>query len=222
MICPLCSVPKHSIVILNSTATLRFVDTNWLCSSFMTLPCASAIVDDTFDSSPGLSGKSTDTVKMRSRKISPCCTTEDMVMTSMLPPLSMATMRLSDTPRCFRAATESSPEFSTIILWFSTMSRKATTSSSSSTVMMSSRFFLMYGKISVPGVFTAVPSAMVSTLFRVVTFPAAKDACIQFAPAGSTPMTLILGFSSLASVDTPVASPPPPIGTRMYSTSGRS
>ena len=35
------------------------------------------------------------------------------------------------------------------------------------------------------------------------------------APAGSTPMTLICGFNSFASVETPVASPPPPIGTRI-------
>ena len=35
------------------------------------------------------------------------------------------------------------------------------------------------------------------------------------APEGSTPMTLMCGLSSLASVDTPVASPPPPMGTKM-------
>ena len=43
----------------------------------------------------------------------------------------------------------------------------------------------------------------------------AEDAFMQAAPAGSTPITLILGLRSLASVDTPVASPPPPIGTRI-------
>ena len=69
--------------------------------------------------------------------------------------------------------------------------------------------FWIYGKILLPGVLTAVPSAMVLTCGSVVTFPAAKEACIQFAPAGSTPMTLIFGFRSFASVDTPVASPPP-------------
>jgi len=88
--------------------------------------------------------------------------------------------------------------------------------------MISSKFFLIYGKILLPGVFTAVPSAIVLTLGRVVTFPALKEACIQFAPAGSTPITLIFGFNSFASVDTPVASPPPPIGTKIYSTSGSS
>ena len=144
------------------------------------------------------------------------------MITSMLPPLKIDTTRLFFAFNFFNAATVSSPEFSTIILWFSTMSRNATISSSSSTVMISSRFFLMYGNIFSPGVLTAVPSAIVLTDGSVVTFPSLKDTCIQFAPAGSTPMTLILGFNSFASVDTPVASPPPPMGTRMYSTSGSS
>ena len=74
------------------------------------------------------------------------------------------------------------------------------------------------GKYYLPGVLTAVPSAMVLTVGSVVTFPASKDAFIQLAPAGSTPMTLIFGFNSFARVDTPVASPPPPIGTKIYST----
>ena len=34
----------------------------------------------TFVNSPGLSGNNTETVKIRSRKISPCCTTEDIVI----------------------------------------------------------------------------------------------------------------------------------------------
>ena len=38
----------------------------------------------TWHNSPGRSGKSTDTVKILSRKIKPCCTTEDIVMTSMI------------------------------------------------------------------------------------------------------------------------------------------
>ena len=35
-------------------------------------------------------------------------------------------------------------------------------------------------------------------------------------------MTLMWGLSSFASVETPVARPPPPIGTRMVSTRGSS
>ena len=81
--------------------------------------------------------------------------------------------------------------------------------------MISSRFFWIYGKILLPGVLTAVPSAIVLTVGSVVTFPASKDAFIQLAPAGSTPITLIFGFSIFASVDTPVISPPPPIGARI-------
>ena len=42
-----------------------------------------------------------------------------------------------------------------------------------------------------------------------------RDTFMQAAPAGSTPMTLICGLRSFARVETPVASPPPPIGTRM-------
>ena len=81
--------------------------------------------------------------------------------------------------------------------------------------MISSTFFWMYGKIFSPGVFTAVPSAIVFTLSSVVTSPRRTDSCIQFAPAGSTPITLIFGFKSLTKVETPVASPPPPIGTKI-------
>ncbi len=54
----------------------------------------------------------------------------------------------------------------------------------------------MYGKIFFPGVFTAVPSAIVFTAGIVTTFPASNEACIQFAPAGSTPITFIFGFKS--------------------------
>ena len=56
----------------------------------------------------------------------------------------------------------------------------------------------------------------------VSTWPAFKDAFMQAAPAGSTPMTLIFGFSIFARVETPQQSPPPPIGTRIYSTVGSS
>ena len=109
----------------------------------MTLPLREAITSDTFVSSPGLSGSSTDTVKIRSLKISPCCTTEDIVIISIFPPLRIETIRFPFTFKRFRAATVSKPEFSTTILWFSTISKNATTNSSSSTVKISSRFFLI-------------------------------------------------------------------------------
>ena len=38
---------------------------------------------------------------------------------------------------------------------------------------------------------------------------------ILAAAAGSTPITFTFGFRSFVSVDTPVISPPPPIGARI-------
>ena len=52
-------------------------------------------------------------------------------------------------------------------------------------------FSFMYGKIFVPGVLTAVPSAIVFALGSVITSPAFNEAFMQAAPAGSTPITLI-------------------------------
>ena len=63
---------------------------------------------------------------------------------------------------------------------------------------------------------------MVLTCGSFTTWPASSDAFMQAAPAGSTPITLIWGFISLANVDTPVARPPPPMGTKIVSTSGSS
>ena len=102
------------------------------------------------------------------------------------------------------------------------MSRKFTISSWSSTAIISSIFFWIYGNTISPGVLTAVPSAIVSTFGSVTTFPASNDAFIQLAPAGSTPITFMFGFKSFARVETPAASPPPPIGTRIMSTVGSS
>ena len=203
------------MVIRSSTAAFLLVLTNWLWSSLMTFPWFSAMTLATRTSSPGLSGMRTDTVKIRSRWIRPCCTTEDMVITSIFPPLKIETIFFFSTFKCFKAATVRRPEFSTIILWFSTISRKATISSLSSIVMMSSTFCWMYGNSFSPGRFTAVPSAMVFTWGRVNTCPSFKDSCMQLAPAGSTPMTLIFGFNSFARVETPVQRPPPPIGTKI-------
>lgn len=54
-------------------------------------------------SSPGLSGRSTDTVKIRLLWTSPCCTTDDMVITSIFPPERMDTIFLPFTFNCFTA-----------------------------------------------------------------------------------------------------------------------
>ena len=62
MILFLCSVPNASIVIVSSTALFLLILTNWLCSSLIIFPCASAITSETLFNSPGLSGRNTDTV----------------------------------------------------------------------------------------------------------------------------------------------------------------
>ena len=89
-------------------------------------------------------------------------------------------------------------------------------------VMIWSTFFWTYGKMVSPGFFTAVPSAMVLALGKVTTWPASREAFIHAALAGSTPITVILGLSIFAKVDTPVIRPPPPTGTRIISTVGSS
>ena len=63
---------------------------------------------------------------------------------------------------------------------------------------------------------------MVEILSIVTTRPASRLAFMDAAPEGSTPTTRTDGLRSLARVDTPAASPPPPMGTRITSTSGRS
>ena len=181
----------------------------------MMLPCTSATVCATRASSPGLSGRSTDTEKIRSLWINPCWTIEDIVITSIFPPLNTQTTFFPLMSICFNAATERSPEFSTIILWFSTMSRNAPISSSSSTRRISSTFSFTYGTTLSPTSFTAVPSAIVFADGSFTGSPAFRAAVILAASDGSTPITLIFGFSILASVETPVISPPPPIGARI-------
>ena len=51
---------------------------------------------------------------------------------------------------------------------------------------------------------------------------AGSDALIQAAPQGSTPITFTCGFTILVASATPLAKPPPPIGTKIASTSFKS
>ena len=55
---------------------------------------------------------------------------------------------------------------------------------------------------------------------RVVSILSGGNMDVIIAPAGSTPITFIFGLSSLAKVDTPVASPPPPMFTGAYKVRG--
>ena len=185
----------------------------------MTLAFSSASTCDTFSSCPGLSGSGTAKQNTLPRAISALSMRADMVEMSMLPPDMMGTTFLLENGSLSRAASESTPAPSATSLCFSISERRALMISISETVMISSRYLLQKVYVRSPGVFTAQPSATVSTVWREDTCPFENDVFMQAAPAGSTPITLISGLTDFAANATPLANPPPPIGTRIASTS---
>ena len=85
-------------------------------------------------------------------------------------------------------------------------------------MMISSRFLRIYGKITSPGVFTAVPSAIVSMWRKCRRASYSFQGCLhtKFAPAGYyADHPLIFGFVVSASVETPRPQGLPSDGTRM-------
>ena len=70
-----------------------------------------------------------------------------------------------------------------------------------------------------------VPSAIVrdvSAAAQRTIRPSRSDCCASAASSGSTPISRAPGTSARIATATPLASPPPPIGTRTAATSGRS
>ena len=141
----------------------------------------------------------------------------------MLPPeITAATLPLTSNLRFIMAATGAAPAPSATILPRSIRNRIACAISSSSTVTISSRYLLHSAKVNSPGFFTAMPSAIVLAVSSETTCPASIEAFMPAAPAACTPITRTFGWSIFTAEATPEASPPPPIGTTMVSTSGRS
>ena len=140
----------------------------------------------------------------------------------MLPPLTTGTtfFPLRSTLLKSAAATEVTPAGSASNLPRWSRRYAACAISVSVTLTMSSTYFWMMSKVSVPGVFTAIPSAIVDTDGRETISLASLDATIEAAPAALTPMTLTLGFISFIAIAIPAMRPPPPIGTMTASTSG--
>jgi hypothetical protein len=100
-----------------------------------------------------------------------------MSMGSMLPPDSTATIGPSDfTAPVIIAATATAPAGSTTSFARSSSTSRARAMSSSDTVTTSSIVSRMIAKLSSPGRYTAMPSAMVGTTGTWRGSPAASDA----------------------------------------------
>ena len=168
-----------------------------------------------------MSGSCTLKQNTRPRAIRALSISAEIVEMSILPPLTIAATFLCLKESFCRAARDNTPAPSAISLCFSIKDRRADIISISETVIISSTYFLVNANVNSPGVFTAVPSATVSTLVNDTTLPAAKEAFIQAAASGSTPMTFTFGFTNLVASAAPLAKPPPPIGTKIASTSFR-
>ena len=69
-----------------------------------------------------------------------------------------------------------------------------------------------------PGVFTAIPSAIVAPLNAVVTFPFSFDTFIDGIFEVWTPIIFTFGFNPFAATAIPAIIPPPPIGHNIVST----
>ena len=147
----------------------------------------------------------------------------EIIVTSMLPPeMTATTLPLVSNFLPMIAATADAPAPSATILPRSIRNRIACAISSSSTVTTSSTYFWHISNVSSPGCLTAMPSAMVFALVSATTCPASSDAFMPAAPAACTPTMRTFGCSIFTAAATPEASPPPPMGTTMVSTSGRS
>mmetsp|Transcript_384 Transcript_384/g.733 ORF Transcript_384/g.733 Transcript_384/m.733 type:complete len:251 (+) Transcript_384:645-1397(+) len=119
----------------------------------------------------------------------------------------------------FAPATASAPEGSVMERVSSKISLMAAQISSVSTSTISSTTSWQIRNGSTPTIFTATPSAKVSTLSRRTLCPAIKLSCMAHAPNGSTPMILMSGRTRFRYAPTPEMRPPPPTGRKTASSS---
>ena len=118
------------------------------------------------------------------------------------------------------AATVEAAAPSVIILFFSRRVRIAEEISPSVTRTMSSTYSFTSSYVILPGVFTAIPSAIVDPPFTVKIFPSLTDSYMLGDIFVWTPIIFIFGFIFLAANAIPDISPPPPMGTTIMSRSG--
>ena len=171
---------------------------------------------------PGRSAISISISVVRPPFIKPRLITRLKIVTSMLPPLTMQHTFLPamSTLLNMAAATLTAPAPSAISLCCSIRANMAAHISSSVTLTMSSTYCCTISKVLTPGSFTAMPSAMVSTLVSVSIWLWSTLFSMLGAPCACTPTTRTEGLSALTAKATPLASPPPPMGTNMTSMSG--
>ena len=146
--------------------------------------------------------------------------TRERVVTSTLPPDTTHTVffPVSTFPN-MHAATGVAPAPSATVFWFSMRESMAAHISSSLTVTISSTYCWHSSKVSLPGVRTRMPSAMVSRSGTVMIFPMRTDSYMEPTAAACTPTTWQEGFRLFTAKAMPEMSPPPPIGQTICSTS---
>ena len=147
------------------------------------------------------------------------------ICTSMFPPLSTMPMRspaLNLTLLCRILATPTAPAPSTTIFCVSSRNKIAFAISSSSTCTNSSTHSRIFASVVSLASRTAIPSAIVRTVFEFMLFLALKLLNIAGAPFALTATTRMSGFTCFTQLDMPLISPPPPTGTIIVSSSARS
>ena len=123
------------------------------------------------------------------------------------------------------AAIPSAPEGSTTSRPRSAASRTPAAISASETVTIESRCARRCANVRAPSACVRVPSAIVrdtSSAGQATISPRSSDSRASAASSGSTPITRTPGRRAAIAVATPLARPPPPIGTRTTARSGRS
>mmetsp|Transcript_15590 Transcript_15590/g.20967 ORF Transcript_15590/g.20967 Transcript_15590/m.20967 type:complete len:434 (-) Transcript_15590:81-1382(-) len=115
---------------------------------------------------------------------------------------------------CLAPAMERAPEGSMTERVSSNMSFRAAQISSFVTKTTSSTTSCATRNVSLPTIFTATPSANVSTCSSVTRSPSCKERNMASAPVGSTPMIRTPGRITFRYPPIPAMSPPPPTGTK--------
>ena len=120
------------------------------------------------------------------------------------------------------AASGAAPEVSTTCLQRSSSSRTAEAISSSETVTTRSTYFLIFKGLFARSLYRDTVRDGVNGIRRLCAHRCGKEFAIAGAPSACTPMIWMRGLICLAQAATPEISPPPPAGTKIMSTNGRS